>query len=346
MVASGSQCLEVAAPSRLHVGLLSFGTNLCPSERSEESRAAAGKTARGALGEGGDARQYGGAGVMVEKPGLLLRFSAGERLMADGPGGERAMDFARRFAVYHHLAEEPRCRIEVARLPRQHVGLGVGTSLGMSVAAGLAAWLGLPPMSAEQLAISVGRGRRSAVGVHGFLHGGLIVEGGKAAGETLSPLLAHVELPDAWRFVLIIPAGEGVSGQDEEEAFRRLPSVPAGTTAALREEMLGQLLPAAQRGDFEAFAESLYRFNRAAGECYAAYQGGPYATRRVAELVAAIRAEGIRGVGQSSWGPTIYTLFPHQSKAESFVEEFASHTLAKQAEWIITPPSRRGATLR
>ncbi len=283
---------------------------------------------------------------MIERPGLLLRFSSGEQLAATGPAAERVLDSARRFAAHHRLADEPHCRIDVVRLPRQHVGLGVGTSLGMAVAAGLAAWLGLPPMPAEQLAASVGRGRRSAVGTHGFLHGGLIVEGGKLAADDVSPLIERVELPDSWRFVLIMPAGEGLSGADEEDAFRRLPAVSPAASAALREELMTRLLPAARRGEFDEFSESLHRFNRAAGECYAAYQGGPYATERLADLVAAIRAAGIRGVGQSSWGPTLFTLLPDQAAAERFVNDFSRRPIAEHAEWIITPPSRRGADVQ
>jgi beta-RFAP synthase len=345
MPGSGSHCLEVAAPSRLHFGLLSFGpeSGSRPTPRAVSS--SAGDDTAGVPGTSSNPRQFGGAGVMIEQPGLLLRLTSRERLTATGPAGDRAMAFAQRFAAYQRLAEEPRCQIDVVRLPRQHAGLGVGTSLGMAVAAGLAAWLGLPPMSAEQLAASVGRGRRSAVGALGFLRGGLIVEGGKSADDLLSPLVDRVELPEAWRFVAIIPAGQGLSGVDEEAAFRQLPPVASATSAALREELMDRLLPAARSGDFEALSESLYRFNRASGECYSAHQGGPYASRQLADLVAAIRAAGIRGVGQSSWGPTLFALLADQPAAERFVSEFAPCPLAECAEWIITAVSQRGATV-
>jgi beta-RFAP synthase len=365
MSGSAPHCLKITAPSRLHFGLLSFGVGSCHSERGasshaergEDPRAAASEalrcaqddiTAQGGIAAQGDvahhARRFGGAGVMIERPGLLLRITAGDGLSATGPTAQRAIEFARRFAIYHRLAQEPNCRIDVVQLPRQHVGLGVGTSLGMAVAAGLARWLELLPMSAEQLAASVGRGRRSAVGAHGFVHGGLIVEGGKSAADDLSPLVARVGLLEAWRFVLIIPPGQGASGIDEENAFQGLPPVPSETSASLRDELMNCLLPAARNGDFEGFSESLYRFNRAAGECYAACQGGPYASGQVAELVAAVRAAGIRGVGQSSWGPTVFALLPDQASADALVKDFAGRPMAAQAEWIITPPSVAGAS--
>jgi beta-RFAP synthase len=282
---------------------------------------------------------------MIEQPGLLLRFFPAGRLEACGPSAQRVVEFADRFARFHRLAAEPDCRIEVVQLPRQHVGLGVGTALAMSVASGLAAWLGMPRLSAEQLASSVGRGRRSAVGAHGFVYGGLVVEAGKNAGDELSPLLSRVELPANWRFVLITPQGEGLSGTSEEEAFGRLPPIVERTAAALREELMNRLLPAAQHADFDDFSESLYRFNRAAGECYAPYQSGPYASPRLAALVEEVRAAGVRGVGQSSWGPTLFALLPDQHSAERFIAAFRERWAAENVEPMITSVSRRGATI-
>ena len=56
-----------------------------------------------------------------------------------------------------------------------------------------------------EIARRVGRGERSAVGVHGFDRGELVVEGGKRPGEDVSPVLARLELPTAWRVVLFTP---------------------------------------------------------------------------------------------------------------------------------------------
>ncbi len=86
MPGPGSHCLEVAAPSRLHFGLLSFGTDQSSSPF----------------------RQFGGAGVMIDQPGLLLRIFSNEQLAATGPAAERALGLAHRFAAHHRLADEPR----------------------------------------------------------------------------------------------------------------------------------------------------------------------------------------------------------------------------------------------
>src|SRR5580765_7782762 len=66
-----------------------------------------------------------------------------------------------------------------------------------------------------ELARRAGRGRRSAIGLHGFHEGGLLVEAGKRAPEEISPLVARVDFPDEWRFVLVRPRrATGVSGTE------------------------------------------------------------------------------------------------------------------------------------
>jgi predicted sugar kinase len=75
------------------------------------------------------------------------------------------------------------------------------------------------------------------------------------------------------------------------------------------------MLPALAEADLEAFGESLYDFNARAGEAFAGVQGGVYSGPRVAECVAFLRGEGVRGVGQSSWGPTVYAVVGDADRA-------------------------------
>ena len=138
---------------------------------------------------------------------------------------------------------------------------------------------GRPQPAPSELAALAGRGDRSAVGTYGFASGGLIVEAGKLPGEPFAPLAARVELPADWRFVVTWPRGEqGLAGEAERNVFRELPPVEQATTARLRAEVDDELLPAARAGDFERFAASLYRYGRLAGECFAAGQGGVFAS--------------------------------------------------------------------
>lgn len=311
--------VRVTAPSRLHCGMLSFGQP--------------------------DVPQFGGVGVMLQRPGLELECTSAPRFEVEGPLAERAADFARRIHRALGLVDLPPVRVQIRRAPPDHVGLGTGTQLGMAVAAGLHAFWQLDATNAE-LAIRAERGLRSAIGVHGFERGGLIVEGGKLPGEALGRLVARVALPERWRFVLIVPPhAPGLSGDAERRAFAELPAVPPATTNRLWSEVEERLLPAARAGDYATFSRALYEYGLSAGRCFAATQGGPFASPRIEQFVAAIRQQGVEGVGQSSWGPAIFALLPDEAAAMQFVATCESDRSFRDAEILISPIDNRGATI-
>lgn len=316
-----NRTVHVTAPSRLHFGLLSFGND--PTDT--------------------DKRQFGGVGAMIQKPGLRLSISPAEQLTAEGPLAERVLEFAQRWAVFHSLDSPLRCKIEIHSTPTEHTGLGVGTQLGLAVACGLNAFYRLPTATPIELALSVGRGLRSAVGTYGFTQGGLIVERGKLPSDRIAPLDCRLSLPDAWRFVLLRSrVSDNIAGDKERSAFAELPAVPAETTQQLIEELRQRMIPAAAQADFPTFSQSLFTFGRLAGSCFAKLQGGPYNGPHLCGLVETIRSLGITGVGQSSWGPTLFALLPNESQATDFLNRLQETTNTNDWEIHITPPDNHG----
>lgn len=324
--------VEVSSPTRLHFGLVSFG----------------GQARRG----------FGGIGAMVAPPRLRVRVSAAEQFVVHGPLAERAAGIARELVRLGRLPAELPCRIEVLDAPGEHQGLGVGTQLSLTVATALLRWFARPATSVRvadagvadvgELAVALGRGRRSAIGAHGFVHGGLLVDGGVSeshgAARQIAPLVARVKLPAAWRFVLLAPRdSQGLSGSAERAAFDRLPPVPDEVTAELCREILLGLLPTAVEGDCDAFGESLYRFGRLAGSCYQTVQGGAFGSQGLETLVEQARELGARGVGQSSWGPTLFALLSDQAAAEEFVARLLRSPTGAQLTASIAAPDNTGA---
>ena len=311
--------VEVACPSRLHFGMFSFGQ---PS-----------------------ARQFGGAGVMIDRPGLKLRVVPADCFSAAGPLEGRVELTVERLVQAWHLHGPPACRIEALDVPPEHVGLGTGTQLSLAVTAGLNAFLGGEALDAPSLASLAGRGGRSAIGTHGFVHGGFLVEGGKTGSEMLSPLEYRVALPDSWRFVVIGPYGEhGLFGEAERRAFGDLPPVPPAITEQLRREVAEEMIPAAAAGQFERYSHSVHRFGCQAGMCFATRQDGPFASPRIERIVETIRDLGVRGVGQSSWGPSVFALLESESAASRFVETLRAR-LDSRDTLVITEPNRTGARI-
>ncbi len=311
--------VEVIAPSRLHFGLLSFGQ--------------AGR------------RQFGGAGVMLAAPNCRVRIRTAERFSLGGCQAQRARYFAERWAETCGRPAALRCRIDVLSAPPSHAGLGSGTQLALAMAAGLDYFFQLPKKSAGELARCVGRGLRSAVGTYGFFEGGFVAEPGKVVGEELAPLGRRLVVPDAWRFVLMRPMDEeGCHGEDERRAFMRLPPVPVKVTEMLISELHERMIPALQLGDCAAFGESVYGYGLLAGECFAACQGGPFASPRLAAIVQRVRDLGVAGVGQSSWGPTLFAILPDDGAARKLVGQLRRE-LQPNVEMQVVAPDNQGVVV-
>lgn len=313
------QRVVVEAPSRLHFGLYGFGTGL--------------------------PRQFGGVGAMIQSPRLRLDARKSNRFESTGHLADRTRAFAERWCRFFDRTELPSVRIDVLECPRAHSGLGVGTQLGLSVAAALNALHEIPSVTPLELAMSVGRGHRSAVGTYGFLSGGLIAERGKLPNEPVSPLDVRVEIPSDWRFVLITPrTATGISGEAEIEAFRRLPPVPSKTYERLIDIARNNLIPSAALQNFESFSAALDAYCFEAGMCFAEVQGGPYNGEVLTEIVRQVRSLGIAAVGQSSWGPTLFAILPTQQAAQRFTARLRT-VVPETTEILLSLPDNQGARI-
>jgi beta-RFAP synthase len=326
--------IRVSAPSRLHFGLFS----LCGADGT-----AAAWPDRDGLPTL-PARAFGGVGLMLEQPGVAVTMEPADRWSAAGPLAARALAYAQRASAALQL-ERP-SHVYVERSPAEHVGLGSGTQLGLAIARGVAIIGGRGAMDSVELAGCIGRGRRSALGIHGFAHGGFLVEGGKPAADRVAPLVARVDFPSQWQVLLVIPRDlHGAHGDRELAAFQDLgrskPDLHR-TEALCRLVVLG-ILPALAEADLEGFGAALYDFNRRAGEMFQPWQGGIYAHPRIAQLVTAIRSIGrARGVGQSSWGPTVFAVVA-AAEAPELARWLCEHGGCRADELIVTAASNCGA---
>jgi beta-ribofuranosylaminobenzene 5'-phosphate synthase len=316
--------ITVCTPSRLHFGLFAL-----PSD---------------APAPGMPVRQFGGVGLMVEQPGIQLEAACSETWLAEGPGADRALAFAKRYTAA--VGSERRFRVALRSCSPEHAGLGTGTQLGLAVATALSRLLG-QPNDAATLAPRVERGLRSALGVHGFAQGGFLIEGGKREGIALSPLLCRHPFPDDWRVLLVLPDDvRGTHGAEEKQAFaklRELPADPARTDVLCRLALLG-MLPALFEGDLDTFGEAIHEFNRLVGERFRPWQHGVYAHPRVEALVAWLRHAGVRGVGQSSWGPAVFAIVA-ADQAEAVRASLLRAGMCRAEEVMVTAAANGGARI-
>src|SRR5262249_60007820 len=123
--------------------------------------------------------------------------------------------------------------------------------------------------------------------------------------------------PESWRVLLIFDHGHsGLHGEAEREAFQRLPAFPAERSAHLCRLAVMVALPALVEQDLARFGGAVAEMQRVMGDYFAPAQGGRFLSKSVTEALAWLEAEGIGGVGQSSWGPTGFGLIGSAAEAE------------------------------
>lgn len=325
--------IRVQAPSRLHFGLLSLPAGATwPDRHGQPSH---------------PARRFGGVGLMVREPGVQLTVQPAAAWAAEGPLADRTLAFAQRFQASFPPGRGTPQRMIVEECAAEHVGLGTGTQLGLAVGRAVATAFGLADMDTLEVARRVGRGERSGLGIHGFAHGGFVVDGGKGPATEVAPMLARLEFPEEWRVVLVVPRWtEGIHGREEREAFRRLQEqgFPLATTDALCRLALLGMLPALAEQDLAAFGEALHEFNARVGEAFAPAQGGTFAHLRIAEVVEYVRRRGVAGVGQSSWGPTVFAIVGSENGADELVPALRQQFNLSSAEVFATRAATDGAS--
>ena len=289
-----SRIVEVSAAARLHFGLLSFGRK--------------------------DGRQFGGAGVMIDHPRVNLTITESDQFAAQGPSVDRVSEFAHSWSRHHAI--ELRCAIATSSVIPSHSGLGSGTQLGLAVARGLNKFFDRESTSIEQLVKSVDRGKRSAVGSYGFVHGGFIAESGRRADDELGELLMRCELPKAWTIVLVRRRNcVGLSGVAERKAFDTdLPAIPRKTTEEMTNILAERIVPAAKAGNLNRFGAAVHDYGVLAGDCFRVVQGGTYASHEAQAIVKFLMDQSVVGVGQSSWGPTLFGFIENETRAETVME--------------------------
>lgn len=248
------------------------------------------------------------------------------------------------------LAGQQPLAVEVLSSPSEHSGLGTGTQLTLAVAVANR-WLSgsvhyhhdFAFVPVEDLAIATGRGKRSAIGVHGFQNGGFLVDGGFSKQTKLAPLVARCDFPPHWAIVLIRPKlPPGLHGPLERQAFSEQSAISEATADRLCRLLLTGMLPAIHEFDHAGFSEALYEYNYKVGECFSFAQSGPYAHPRLAEIVRTTRSLGIAGVGQSSWGPTLFAICENPDQGQWLCDQLFSQLSVLPSETMITAANNSG----
>jgi beta-RFAP synthase len=292
--------VTVDAPARLHLGFLD---------------------PNGSLG-----RVFGSVGLTIDERGtrITMRIAEGTHIDGARSDAERAR-IEQYLEVLHAAWDGPPVAVELQRASRAHAGLGSGTQLALATGTAYARLAGRS-ITTSELAQLLGRGGRSGIGILGFDHGGLLVDGGPgqhfdangAVHHDVPPLLFRQPFPDAWRILLVDDTTrEGLHGDDERRGLASLAPFPQALAAHLCHLVLLRILPGIAETDFDAFADGITELQQTIGEYFAPVQGGVFTSPAVAATLEAVASQQTAGIGQTSWGPTGFAFLRNADEAAS-----------------------------
>jgi len=285
---------------------------------------------------------------------VVLEAQPSKNFAVEGEKSDLVKLLVKRFIKKYHIESE--IAIDVKETIPEHVGLGSGTQLALAVAIALAKSFQIKA-SIRDLASTMGRGNVSGVGTAVFEKGGFVVEGGLKTGknksrlptpESFPPVIFHQPFPDDWFFVVAIPnVKRGFTDEEEAQAFKQLPPMPARDVGKICRLTVIKLLPSLVEHDIINFGDALTRIQNIVGKYFAKVQGGKYSNPIAEECTRQMRKLGAYAVGQSSWGPTFYGLVQGKNQArklQSYVQAFLSKRDGGQA--FFTKANNRGAYVR
>jgi beta-RFAP synthase len=293
---SPPSAVTVDAPARLHLGFIDPNASL--------------------------GRAFGSVGLTIDTHGTRITARHAEAMRVEGATSE-----AQRARIERYL-EQVRSAfggspvaVEVNESPRSHTGLGSGTQLALAVGTAYVRLAGRGATT-TQIARLLERGARSGIGIHGFDHGGLMVDGGHGANFTagsarVPPLLFRQPFPEAWRVLLVDDTSrEGLHGDEERRGLAALGAFPRALAAHLSHLVLMRILPGIAESDFDAFAKGIGELQQTIGDYFAPVQGGVFSSPAVESVLDAVAAVETAGIGQTSWGPTGFAFLRGERQAE------------------------------
>ncbi|ADM27488.1 beta-ribofuranosylaminobenzene 5'-phosphate synthase family [Ignisphaera aggregans DSM 17230] len=288
------ECIEVVAPSHLHVGNIDF--------------------------DGGLGRLYGTIGFTLENPSIVVKVYRHNGVVSNDVYAERFADvLISRYGV-------DGVKIDVIRRFPEYVGLGYVTHLGFAIGVAISHLYDLK-LSMKDIALTIKRGLLTALGYYACGYGGFIVEGGFRRGmldRMVPPLIFRGDIPSDWIFVVVVPNLPRKKIVDmriaREDAILREVSMDKNLAGYLSRLVLMKIIPSFIEGDLKGFGEGITEFNRALGSIWLKYQGGIYCCDIVEKGIEII-LRYTTAACQSSWGPTFYGILDDENRASMLVEE-------------------------
>ena len=296
---------------------------------------------------------YGGFGVAISEPRVVVDVYPSETLVVKASGDDRVVveEVARKLGVTTGY-------IEVRESIPRHVGLGSTTQLMLSTGVALSRIHGLS-YTVRELAVKLGRGFVSGIGIACFEKGGFVVDSGRRSStgrlykprtvDDLPKPVIQVSVPEEWYFIIVLPVGRrGLEDNREEQLLDKPEKPPVEIQLEIYRSFLLGILPGILNNDPVLFGKALSRIQELVGKYFSKHQGGVFCCRETEEAINILRKHGVLGYGQSSWGPVAYGLVygrENASRIRDLVVKEIEET-GIEARVLVARPRNTGARVR
>ncbi len=286
----------------------------------------------------------------IDQPRAVVDAEDARELTVEGTEEREVALYARRTLAGFGLDG---ASVKVLSVAPRHAGFGSTTQLALTVGRAVTAAHGLKP---DSITLLKALKRTSTGGVHTFQRGGFALTGGlrlKAGARSflegeeplVPPLILRAKFPAEWRFVLARPRGVVTPphGEAEDQSFRELHSTkpPEALIHKTYFITVSRLVPAVLEADSESFGKALTELQVLVGRIYLPVQRSIFNPASM-WLIPILHRAGAQGVGQSSWGPTVYGFVDSEAKAEK-LQDAVKERAGEKAEVLKVRADNRGA---
>ncbi len=308
-------------------------------------------------------RVDGGIGLMLDRPNVIFEASNSAKEFKI----EAHKYYRESIEVINEIASKvfkqynisnKNFHFNLKRYFPSHVGLGSKTQLSLAIATAITKLKNFTHLTHRDLTKLVERGGTSGIGWRGFNTGGFILDGGHDFGrgkekETFLPSSASISanpamtifrhnIPEHWRFVLVIPnVKKGAFGDEEVSVFQDYAPIPRKEVNEVSHQVIMKILPGIIRGDLICFGEGLRRIQNIGFKKIEI----DLQHDKVKELIKFFEDYGLKAYGMSSFGPSVVGIVESDLEAETLLREIQKNQKNGGGHIYICKPNNNGAKI-
>ena len=309
--------IQIISPARLHFGFLEINSNQ------------------------GD-NLLGGIGLSIDKFHTKISMKRNVKIKVKGKSLNKASLFLNTFC--RKIKLKPNFFLNIEKMSPQHIGLGSGTQLALSIGKAISDLNNLN-LKIEKIGKILNRNYRSNVGLINFKYGGFLID--LKIKNKFFTNIDKVFFPEDWKIILIKDSKQGLHGKNEIDAFKKTKKFPKINNVRLTDLVLLKIYPSLIENNFNEFSKAITKLQNIMGNYFNVLQGGVFSSQAVSGVLSFLEKENIIGYGQTSWGPIGFAFFPNIKKAEQMKTKLKKRfSSCNNLEFIICSGKNSGADIQ